>query len=377
MATTPLSSRPVRRAPPRPDVSALPALPPARHAPRRIASNFAALSVAEVACRGTSVAVTLSLAKRLGTAGYGRIEFAFNVVFWLVLLVRDGLEVIAARELARHPRLIRPLVNHVLAVKGVLALGLFAGLVAVGSFTLSDAGRPGDPVALRPDAPDDRAGAGLRLPGHGADGAGGASRCCDPDAGLRRRGLALGGRRLADRLGAGLAGRWARRAGSRWSGLLHPAVRPAPSGAGWSVPAGLPPPGAAGLPDPGRADGDRLGRPDGRRPDEPVGRRGPLRRPAPDGHGGPDVRADLPAGRLPHPGAVVAADAGRGPAGAGRPGPGAGAGPGAGGRRGDGPGRAAGPLPPPGRVCRGRPAAGPGDLAGAAVDAGLSSTRRR
>ena len=55
--------------------------------------------------------VTLSLAKCLGTAGYGRIEFAFNVVFWLVLLVRDGLEVIAAREIARHPRLIRPLVD--------------------------------------------------------------------------------------------------------------------------------------------------------------------------------------------------------------------------------------------------------------------------
>ena len=80
----------------------------------------------------------LSLTKRLEPAGYGRIGFAFNVVFWLVLLVRDGVEVIAARELARHPRLIRPLVNHVLAVKGVLAIVLFAGLVAVGSLTLSD-----------------------------------------------------------------------------------------------------------------------------------------------------------------------------------------------------------------------------------------------
>jgi O-antigen/teichoic acid export membrane protein len=106
-------------------------------APRRLASNFAALSVAEIICRGTSVAVTLSLAKRLGAAGYGRIEFAFNVVFWLVLFVRDGVEVIAARELARHPRLIRPLVNHVLAVKVLFALVLFAGLVTVGRFTLT------------------------------------------------------------------------------------------------------------------------------------------------------------------------------------------------------------------------------------------------
>lgn len=80
----------------------------------------------------------LSLTSRLEPAGYGRIGFAFNVVFWLVLLVRDGVEVIAARELARHPRLIRPLVNHVLAVKGLLAIALFTGLVAVGSLTLSD-----------------------------------------------------------------------------------------------------------------------------------------------------------------------------------------------------------------------------------------------
>ena len=82
------------------------------------------------------MAVTFTLAARLGEEGYGKIEFSFNVVFWLVLLVRDGLEVIAAREIARHPRLIRPLVDHLLALKGLLALVLLAGLVAVGTFTL-------------------------------------------------------------------------------------------------------------------------------------------------------------------------------------------------------------------------------------------------
>ncbi len=80
----------------------------------RVAWNFLSMGAAEVACRATSVLVTLSLAQELGKAGFGRIEFAFNVVFWLVLLVRNGSEVIAARELARHPRLIRPLVNHIL-----------------------------------------------------------------------------------------------------------------------------------------------------------------------------------------------------------------------------------------------------------------------
>ena len=85
--------------------------------------------------------MTLYLATSLGAASYGRIEFAFNVVFWLVLIVRDTFEGIVVRELARHPRLIRPLVNHVLAVKGLFALGLFAGLTAVGSADAAASGR--------------------------------------------------------------------------------------------------------------------------------------------------------------------------------------------------------------------------------------------
>jgi O-antigen/teichoic acid export membrane protein len=106
---------------------------------RRIASNFAFLSAAELVCRATSVVVTLALANRLGVIGYGRIEFAFNVVFWLVLLVRDSSDVIVARELSRHPRLIKPLVDHVLALKGLFSLVLFAGLALVGALTLRDA----------------------------------------------------------------------------------------------------------------------------------------------------------------------------------------------------------------------------------------------
>jgi O-antigen/teichoic acid export membrane protein len=105
---------------------------------RRIASNFAWLSLAELICRLTSVVVTLSLAQRLGVAGYGRIEFAFNIVFWLVLLLRDSSDVIVARELSRHPRLIRPLVDQVLAYKALFALLLFSILSLVGSWTLLD-----------------------------------------------------------------------------------------------------------------------------------------------------------------------------------------------------------------------------------------------
>ena len=77
--------------------------------------------------------------KRLGVDGYGRIEFAFSVVFLLVLLLRDSSDVIVARELSRHPRLIRPLVDQVLAYKTIFALILFSALVLVGSLTLPPA----------------------------------------------------------------------------------------------------------------------------------------------------------------------------------------------------------------------------------------------
>ncbi len=105
----------------------------------RVAWNFLSMGAAEVACRATSVVVTLSLARELGRAGYGRIGFAFNVVFWLVLLVRNGSEVIAARELARHPRLVRPMVNHFLAIKIAVAAPLYLALVLVGWLAMSDA----------------------------------------------------------------------------------------------------------------------------------------------------------------------------------------------------------------------------------------------
>jgi len=111
----------------------------AAEAPKRMASNFAALSVAEILCRAISMVVMLGLAQRLGAAGYGRIELAFNIVLWLVLLVREGLDVIATREIARHPRLIRPLVNHILALRLCLAGALLVGLVAVGVLVFSGA----------------------------------------------------------------------------------------------------------------------------------------------------------------------------------------------------------------------------------------------
>ncbi len=146
MAITTTTARPLRlraRARPRSECLDTPNAPnsgppqPEPPQPRRMARNFAALSLAEIVCRAISVVVMLTLARRLGTDAQGKVEFAFNIVFWLVLLVRDGLEIIAAREIARHPRLIRHLVNHVLAVKLMLATALFTALGVINWATLS------------------------------------------------------------------------------------------------------------------------------------------------------------------------------------------------------------------------------------------------
>jgi O-antigen/teichoic acid export membrane protein len=100
---------------------------------RSILGNFAALSAAELICRAVSVFVTLSLARRLGVEGYGRIEFAFQLAIWLTPLVRDGLDVLAAREIARHRRLVRSIVAHVLAVRLGLVVLAYTFLIVLGA----------------------------------------------------------------------------------------------------------------------------------------------------------------------------------------------------------------------------------------------------
>jgi O-antigen/teichoic acid export membrane protein len=96
-----------------------------------IASNFAILGSSEIICRAVSLFVALTLAKRLGKSGFGRIEFAFNLVYWLVLVLRDGFETIITREVARHTKLTRHFVNRVLSIKLTAAVVMLGGLSAV------------------------------------------------------------------------------------------------------------------------------------------------------------------------------------------------------------------------------------------------------
>ncbi len=105
------------QAPTAPDVPA--------HRLRRLFSQFAVLSLAEVVCRLISLAVVVQLARRLGRDGYGRIEFSFNIVFWLIFVIRDGVELVFCREVARRTRVKPQLINAFVSLKFLIAIGLW------------------------------------------------------------------------------------------------------------------------------------------------------------------------------------------------------------------------------------------------------------
>lgn len=92
---------------------------------KRLVSQFAILSLAEVICRLISLVVVVELARRVGRDGYGRIEFSFNIVFWLIFVLRDGVELVFCREVAKRPRPKPRLVNAFLSLKLFLAIVLW------------------------------------------------------------------------------------------------------------------------------------------------------------------------------------------------------------------------------------------------------------
>ena len=59
------------------------------------------------------------LARRLGPASFARVEYAAAVAAWLLVVVRGGVDVIVYREAARRPRLVRPLTEVLVGLRGV------------------------------------------------------------------------------------------------------------------------------------------------------------------------------------------------------------------------------------------------------------------
>src|SRR5262245_25306363 len=66
--------------------------------------------------------VMVHLARRLGPSSFARFEYASAVAAWLLVVVRGGVDVIVYREVARRPRLVRPLTEVLVGLRGLAAI---------------------------------------------------------------------------------------------------------------------------------------------------------------------------------------------------------------------------------------------------------------
>jgi O-antigen/teichoic acid export membrane protein len=86
---------------------------------------------AEFVASALGFAVMVQLARRLGPAGFARVEYASALAAWLLVVVRGGADVIVYREAARRPRLIRPLTDVLIGLRCAAALVGYLLILAV------------------------------------------------------------------------------------------------------------------------------------------------------------------------------------------------------------------------------------------------------
>ncbi|MDP9171193.1 MAG: oligosaccharide flippase family protein [Acidobacteriota bacterium] len=90
--------------------------------PRRLAINFLFLSGGEFTAKLLTFAVFSYLARALGPANYGFLEFTLAVMVFFTLPVDMGLSVYGTREIARHPSHAPRLLQEITGLRMALAL---------------------------------------------------------------------------------------------------------------------------------------------------------------------------------------------------------------------------------------------------------------
>jgi PST family polysaccharide transporter len=96
----------------------------------KLLRNYLYLSGAEVAGKVATFAAVAYLARVLGLARYGYVEFAGAVLLCAGLIVEQGFGPYGARELAKNPGRTRSLVVEIVVVRVVLAVVAIAGILA-------------------------------------------------------------------------------------------------------------------------------------------------------------------------------------------------------------------------------------------------------
>ena len=97
----------------------------------RLARNFVLLGGAEVFSKGVTILAFACLARVLGPADFGALEFALAVITILTLLVDCGLSPYGAREVGKDPGKTGALVRHIVVTRLALVLVAWAVLLAL------------------------------------------------------------------------------------------------------------------------------------------------------------------------------------------------------------------------------------------------------
>lgn len=99
----------------------------------RLLDNFVLLGSAEAFSKGLTMLAFAYLARMLGPAEFGTLEFALAVITILVLLVDCGLSPYGAREVAKDAGPIAALARHIVVARLALVLVAWVLLVALGA----------------------------------------------------------------------------------------------------------------------------------------------------------------------------------------------------------------------------------------------------
>lgn len=100
---------------------------------RTVLKNFLSLTAGNTAARLAGLAAVIYLARILGPADFGKINFAFSIIGYFALLSHFGLNTVGTREIAQNSLKINYYVNNVLSLKILLG---FLSLAALTLFAL-------------------------------------------------------------------------------------------------------------------------------------------------------------------------------------------------------------------------------------------------
>jgi len=98
---------------------------------RRVARNTGIIIVGDIVFRLISLAVTIYLARYLGTAGFGKYNFVFAYLAFFNILTDLGLQTILVREMSRDPSITPKLIGNAYIIRLILTVTAIISSIVV------------------------------------------------------------------------------------------------------------------------------------------------------------------------------------------------------------------------------------------------------